>query len=365
MTSNPKQWNQKLSQREKLWCQMCRKQCKDQNGFEMHCKSKAHIDAMSLFATDPEKFIAKFSTEFERAFLDVARVKHNFDVVRLNVVYAQYLGDSIENTRLSATRWGSILDFAKHLKSINKIELLEGIDPQSKGTIYSIKLVDVDKKRREKEIEDQAVKASSLRSKEEAALSREYAKRARAVMEAANKKNPETEKPTMYHDTNTSVKMTMDTRASVGSKTDGLGFFEDGADSSEKKPKKQKQEPTQKPIADRPWPLSGISVKIVHKTLKDGKYHNKKGVVLTVSNEGYSATVQTSDPPAKLSLDQAYLQTVIPKLGNPVVILSGQRRGETGTLIEMLPDKFSGIVKMAGGDRLTVPYEGFSKAVAK
>ena len=62
------------------------------------------------------------------------------------------------------------------------------------------------------------------------------------------------------------------------------------------------------------WLHPGIVVKCMHKSLADGKYYKKKGVVEEVVDK-YGARVRLLEHKAVLKLDQEYLETVIPKVG--------------------------------------------------
>lgn len=53
-------------QKLKWYCQMCQKQCRDENGFKCHCLSDGHQRQMQVLGDNPERFIDGFSEEFER-----------------------------------------------------------------------------------------------------------------------------------------------------------------------------------------------------------------------------------------------------------------------------------------------------------
>lgn len=50
---------------------MCRKQCRDQNGFKCHLTSESHQRQLLLFAENPNIYLKEFSIDFERNFLTV------------------------------------------------------------------------------------------------------------------------------------------------------------------------------------------------------------------------------------------------------------------------------------------------------
>lgn len=71
------------------------------------------------------------------------------------------------------------------------------------------------------------------------------------------------------------------------------------------------EEETKKEGKDFPWVLVGLIVKIKDKELENGKFFNKKGIIISVTDE-YVALVQTIDSKEMVKIDQKYLETVIP-----------------------------------------------------
>jgi DNA/RNA-binding protein KIN17 len=95
------------------------------------------------------------------------------------------------------------------------------------------------------------------------------------------------------------------------------------------------------------WLVEGIVVKVIAKSLGD-KYYKKKGVVTEVSNK-YVATVSMLDSGHKLKVDQAHLQTVIPAVGRPVLVVNGAYRGCRATLKELDEKKFCVTIEISSG----------------
>lgn len=50
-------------QKLRFYCQVCQKQCRDDNGFKCHLTSESHRRQMALFAENPDKFMDEYSTE--------------------------------------------------------------------------------------------------------------------------------------------------------------------------------------------------------------------------------------------------------------------------------------------------------------
>jgi DNA/RNA-binding protein KIN17 len=64
-------------QKLRWYCQMCVKQCRDENGFKCHLTSESHLRQMRLFSQNPNSIIDNFSKEFERGYLDTLSHLHN------------------------------------------------------------------------------------------------------------------------------------------------------------------------------------------------------------------------------------------------------------------------------------------------
>ena len=115
-------------QKLKFYCQMCAKQCRDENGFKCHCLSESHQRQMALFAENPDKFLDVFSESFEEAFLELLSRRYNTRRVHANQVYNEYIQDK-EHTHMNSTIWPTLTDFVKYLGRTGKCV----IDETEKG----------------------------------------------------------------------------------------------------------------------------------------------------------------------------------------------------------------------------------------
>lgn len=73
-------------QKLRWYCQMCQKQCRDENGFKCHTMSESHQRQLLLVAENPDKFIDTFSQEFLDDFLDLLRRQYGTKRVHANQV---------------------------------------------------------------------------------------------------------------------------------------------------------------------------------------------------------------------------------------------------------------------------------------
>lgn len=50
-------------QKLRWYCQVCQKQCRDENGFKCHLTSESHRRQMACVAENPDRFMDEYSTE--------------------------------------------------------------------------------------------------------------------------------------------------------------------------------------------------------------------------------------------------------------------------------------------------------------
>lgn len=101
-------------QRLRWYCQVCQKQCRDENGFKQHTLSEGHVRQMLLVGEDPRKYINNYSTQFKRDFLQLLRTSHGEKKIHINHFYNEYIRDK-EHVHMNATKWQSLTEFAKYL----------------------------------------------------------------------------------------------------------------------------------------------------------------------------------------------------------------------------------------------------------
>lgn len=58
-------------QRLRWYCQVCEKQCRDENGFKCHAQSESHLRQMLVVGEHAGSHIASFSAEFQSSFVSL------------------------------------------------------------------------------------------------------------------------------------------------------------------------------------------------------------------------------------------------------------------------------------------------------
>lgn len=122
-----KQMKARGLQKLKFYCQVCQKQCRDDNGFKLHIKSPSHLRKISHIS---QADIDEYTEQFENDFLRLMRLTHGEKKIEANKFYNEYIQDK-DHIHMNATRFTSLTKFIKYLGQTGKIRV-HGID-DSKG----------------------------------------------------------------------------------------------------------------------------------------------------------------------------------------------------------------------------------------
>ncbi|KAF8840778.1 hypothetical protein BDN67DRAFT_990162 [Paxillus ammoniavirescens] len=101
-------------QRLRWYCQVCEKQCRDENGFKCHAQSEAHLRQMLVVGEHAGRHIADFSSQFQHEFVQLLSRRFGTKRVFANRVYQEFIQDK-HHLHMNATRWVTLTEFAKHL----------------------------------------------------------------------------------------------------------------------------------------------------------------------------------------------------------------------------------------------------------
>ena len=114
-------------QRLRWYCQVCEKQCRDENEFKCHVQSEAHVRQMLLVGENAHRHVANYSRQFMGDFLQLLRTTHGEKRVNANHFYAsQYIANK-NHVHMNATRWKTLTEFITFLgySGICKVENTE------------------------------------------------------------------------------------------------------------------------------------------------------------------------------------------------------------------------------------------------
>lgn len=111
-------------QKLRWYCQMCQKQCRDENGFKCHMMSESHQRQILLFADNSKKYMDEFSYELSKEFIQILRRQFSSKRVLANRVYQEYIADR-NHVHMNATRWVTLGGFVRYLGATGKCHIEE------------------------------------------------------------------------------------------------------------------------------------------------------------------------------------------------------------------------------------------------
>ncbi|XP_040199282.1 DNA/RNA-binding protein KIN17 [Rana temporaria] len=366
-------------QKLRWYCQMCQKQCRDENGFKCHCLSESHQRQLLLASENPDQFMDYFSDEFKNEFLELLSRRFGTKRVHNNIVYNEYINYR-EHVHMNATQWETLTDFTKWLGR----EGLCKVDETPKG--WYIQYIDRDPETIKRQQELEKKKKQDLDDEEKTAkFIEEQVRRGKGEAEPETPVFTELNRESVEEKIAFNLGKAASTSGATASKSSSLSSNvlksatssgavkrKDPVQAQAKEKKKRSaldeimEMEEQKKKTERMdfWLQPEIVVKIVTKKLGD-RYYKKKAVVKEVINR-YTAIVKLVDSGDKLKLDQTHLETVIPAPGKRILILNGGYKGNYGVLDSINEKLFSATIVIDSGPLKgrkveELPYEDFSK----
>ncbi|RUS70827.1 hypothetical protein EGW08_021410 [Elysia chlorotica] len=352
-------------QKLRWYCQMCQKQCRDENGFKCHLTSESHQRQLLLFAENPDQHIDEFSQEFETEYLELLKRRFGTKRVNANLVYQEYIAFR-EHVHMNSTQWETLTEFIKHLGKEGKcvVDYTEkgwfvayvDRDPETIRRQEALKAKEkmefTDEERTMKFIGKQIERAKGTQQTPTEAEFTELKREddgEKITLSLAKKEKPQLK--TAQDSTSTNAlatsfstelkKATEKTKPSTSKveKRKAPSALDEIMEAEEKKKERQNRKDY--------WLAPGIIVKVIHKKLGE-KYYKKKAVVKEVKDL-YTGIIKMLESGDKLKVDQTHVETVIPNIGKTVLVVNGAYRGEEATLDSINEKNFSCTVTIKTG----------------
>lgn len=374
LTSSKNQSSRGLK-RLRWYCQMCSKQCSDENSFQCHTRSDVHLRNMQLFRDNSSAYIDEFSAEFERSYFDVLKRKSLNKFISANLVYQELIADK-SHIHMNATRWSSLSSFIQYLGKSGKceVQLVE-----SSNDMWLVKaksnLAYIGNKTH------QTVDSSNT-------INNIIDKQLNAFKSTQNNNQSHIITPTAIDSTTTNdkIQLSLHSGAQFGKHTTCTTVFNsDNSDSTvaqrddkrklsvldeviiENENKKHKSAESQLHLSTNQhktgWLHIDLIVKVINKQLESGKYYKLKAQIIETFDNNRVARCRMLDNDDILRLDQLNLQTVLPNVGKQVMILSGDQAGKNATLISINSDRFTCTVKLSNGFQTQLDYDAVCKFI--
>ncbi|PIK35253.1 putative DNA/RNA-binding protein KIN17, partial [Apostichopus japonicus] len=315
-------------QKLRWYCQMCQKQCRDENGFKCHLTSESHQRQLLLFAENEDEFLDAFSGSFLDDFMELLRRRFGTRRVHSNVVYNEYISDR-DHTHMNSTKWETLTEFVKWLGregycTVDQTEkgwFMTYIDrdPETlkrQEELAKRKKLDLDDEERiQKHIEKQVERGSTTGNEEARPQFTELQRDDESQKITLNLLQPSVATSTKKSDTTgKSELLSSNALKDTGKSRSAI---------KEQKKVKQKRKTAMEEIMEEEarkkakletrkdnWLMDGIVVKVITKRLGE-KFYKKKGFVLKL-NGLYTAVIQMIDTGVKIKVDQIHVESVIP-----------------------------------------------------
>ncbi|CAH8255672.1 unnamed protein product [Arabidopsis lyrata] len=372
-------------QKLRWYCQMCQKQCRDENGFKCHCMSESHQRQMQVFGQNPTRVVDGYSEEFEQTFLDLMRRSHRFSRIAATVVYNEYINDR-HHVHMNSTEWATLTEFIKHLGKTGKCK----VEETPKG--WFITYIDRDSETLFKErLKNKRVKSDLAEEEKQEREIQKQIERAAEKLNAVGGEGESSGKEAVEDDDDDDVKkkdedLRLKSGVKVGFALGGvvkqvatgkergesskLVFGDEENEKVERGEKRKrsgdsgrsdkdrrsaldelmKEEEKKKERMNRKdyWLFEGIIVKVMSKALAEKGYYKQKGVVKKVIDK-YVGEIEMLDSKHVLRVDQVELETVLPQIGGIVKIVNGAYRGSNAKLLGVDTEKFCAKVQIEKG----------------
>lgn len=351
-------------QKLRWYCQMCQKQCRDENGFKCHCMSESHQRQMQVFGQNPNRIIDGYSEEFEQEFLEHMKRSHRFSRIAATVVYNEYIADR-HHIHMNSTQWATLTEFVKYLGRTGKCK----VEETPKG--WFITYIDHDSETLFKEkMKNKRLRADLAEEEKQEREIKKQIERAEQLMSAGNEngngnEQEVQEKRLFEKSENEKIKLSLGSSSKSNLKEESSRVVFDDVENESKGDKGNKgsgkmgssvldelmrEEEKAKERSNRKdyWLCEGIIVKVMSRALAEKGYYKQKGIVRKVIDK-YVGEIEMLESKHVLRIDQEELETVIPQIGGLVRIVNGAYRGSYARLLAVDTDKFCAKVQIEKG----------------
>ncbi|XP_076238008.1 kin17 DNA and RNA binding protein [Calliopsis andreniformis] len=371
-------------QKLRWYCQMCQKQCRDENGFKCHTMSESHHRQLLLFADNASRYMDQFSREFSQGYLNLLKRQFGTRRVPANRVYQEYIADRT-HIHMNATIWLTLTAFVKWLGRTGKCV----VDETEKGWYVTY----IDRDPETLAAQEKKAKKQKMDKDDEERMMEFIEKQVEKGQQEGTAETGTFKEPLVRPDTDTPlvIEMKINKKPKLlpnpikQEKVKDKGFTsgeslstisdiksevlsEDEEPSSSKPAEKQKSKLDEDDKNTEGWLREGLMVKIITKSLGE-RYYKAKGIVQSVESSNFVGKVKLRSPEEVenhvVKLDQEHLETVIPAIGKEVMILWGKHKGMKGIVYKVHVEKYSIDIELKKDGTIVkkLPYEQVCKYV--
>jgi len=371
-------------QKLRWYCQMCQKQCRDENGFKCHTMSESHHRQLLLFAENAHRYMDQFSREFSHGYLNLLKRQFGTRRVPANRVYQEYISDR-GHIHMNATQWLTLTAFVKWLGRTGQCV----VDETEKGWFITY----IDRDPETLAAQEKKAKKEKMDKDDEERLMDFIDKQIERAKQDTTEEEDETSKtPLMRPENDTPLVLdiklkpkpkllpVLEIKQEKIKSEDSLSKSCSSKSNSEKDRKLKRSNDNDETgsvkkfksddnsPATEGWLKEGLTVKVITKSLGD-KYYKAKGIVQSVETDGFVGKVKLKTPEEVnghvIRLDQEYLETVIPAIGKEVLILWGKHKGMKAIVKKLHIAHYSVDVELEKDKKIVnkLPYEQVCKYI--
>lgn len=370
-------------QKLRWYCQMCQKQCRDENGFKCHTMSESHHRQLLLFAENAHRYMDQFSREFSQGYLNLLKRQFGTRRVPANRVYQEYISDR-GHVHMNATQWLTLTGFVKWLGRTGQCV----VDETEKGWFLTY----IDRDPETLAAQEKKAKKEKMDKDDEERLMDFIEKQVERAKQDTKEDESETSKPAPLVRPENDTPLVLDLKLKAKpkllptfsikldktkTKSEKPVSSQSTTDEKDKKRKsdnkeEEEKESTKKRKVDNKspttqgWLKEGLTVKVITRDLGD-KYYKAKGIVQSVGKDDFVGKVKLKTPKEieghVMRLDQEYLETVIPAIGKVVLILWGKYKGKTAVVKKLRLEQNGIDVELEKEKKIVecLPYEQICK----
>lgn len=361
-------------QKLQWYCQMCHKQCRDENGFKCHTMSEGHHRQLLLFADNASKYMNQFSREFSDGYLNVLKRQFGTRRVAANRVYQEYIADRT-HIHMNSTIWLSLTAYVKWLGRKGKCvvdetekgwfvtyidrepETLAALEKKAKRE----KMDKNDDERMQDFIEKQVQKGSKesncrpkvptlplMRSEGDGPLVLQIKVKPKvkpimgpplALSKKSDLSQSKIDNEPLHSENNKRSREPSETRSHRQ-----LKGIDSNGEPSTKRERRYSENKNISTSETQGWLQEGLIVEIVTKSLGQ-KYYKAKGIIQApVLEAGFVSKIKLIFPEDVkghvVKIDQEHLETVIPAIGREVLIIQGKYEGCKATVQKVRTDEY-------------------------
>lgn len=251
-------------QRLRWYCQVCEKQCRDENGFKCHTQSESHVRQMLVIGEDAKKFISDYTSQFQRDFLQLLRTSHGEKKINANHFYQEYIANK-EHVHMNATKWISLSEFVKFLGR----EGICRVEDDEKGLFVSWVDNSPDALRRQEAIRKKERQDRGDEEREQKAI-REQVERANRDADAAGRLGEDEETKALKREEGEKITLAFGAKKTSTSPPPADGVDKKGENESKEGSKKGSENVSMKIVPKKPKNIFAAGKK------KDSKNDSKK-----------------------------------------------------------------------------------------